>query len=218
MLSIELRQVGQRYGHSTALAGIDLDIGAGQSVALQGPSGSGKSTLVQLLCSLLRPACGRIVVGGTDLGTLDEAALTRWRGQTVGLVFQAFELLESLTALENVLLPMELVPRWPKAKRLERARQLLADLGVQAQANKLPMDMSGGEQQRVALARALANDPPLIVADEPTGNLDSANGERVLALLAGLSARGKTVVMVTHDPRHRLHFGRSVELRDGRLV
>ena len=134
------------------------------------------------------------------------------------MVLQAFELLECLTALEHVLRPMELVPHWPKTRRLQRARQLMADLGVLAQANKLPADLSGGEQQRVALARALANDPPLIVADEPTGNLDSVNGERVLALLAELTARGKTVIVVTHDPRHRAHFGRSVELCDGSLV
>ncbi len=218
MPAIQLRQVTKNFGNTEALCGIDLDIANGDSVALVGPSGCGKSTLVRLLCGVERPTSGQIRVGDVDLGSLDEAALTRWRGATVGLVFQAFELLPALTALENVLLPMELVPRWPKRDHTARARALLAELGVQDQANKLPADMSGGEQQRVALARALANDPPLILADEPTGNLDSANGAKVLALLAAQSRRGKTVIMVTHDPSHRSHFGRIVELRDGRLA
>lgn len=222
MPTIHLRQLSKNYGHqhamTTALSGIDLDIAAGDSVALLGPSGSGKSTLVRLLCGIERPTSGQILIGGTDLSTLNEAALTRWRGLTVGLVFQAFELLPSMTALENVMLPMELAPRWPRAEHRARALALLTELGVRAQADKLPLDMSGGEQQRVALARAVANDPPLILADEPTGHLDSANGERVLQLLAALAKRGKTVVMVTHDPRHRAHFARSVEIRDGRLA
>jgi ABC-type lipoprotein export system ATPase subunit len=136
----------------------------------------------------------------------------------VGFVFQAFELLPSMTALENVMLPMALARRWPRAEQRGRAIALLAELGVQAQGNKLPADMSGGEQQRVALARALANDPPLILADEPTGNLDSANGERVMQLLSAVARRGKTVVVVTHDTRHCAHFARSVSLLDGRLA
>jgi putative ABC transport system ATP-binding protein len=222
MPSIQLRQLSKRFGPShaptLALQSVDLDIASGQSVALLGPSGSGKSTLVRLLCGIERPSSGQIRIGEVDLGSLSEAALTDWRGLTVGLVFQAFELLPSMTALENVMLPMELAPRWPRAQQRERAMALLAELGVQAQSNKLPADMSGGEQQRVALARALANDPPLILADEPTGNLDSANGERVLEMLALVAKQGKTVVMVTHDPRHSSHFSRSVEMRDGRLV
>ncbi len=222
MPAIRLRQLSKRFGlqhaATAALSDIDLDIAAGDSVALLGPSGSGKSTLVRLLCGIERPSSGQIRIGDVDLGRLDEAALTRWRGLTVGLVFQAFELLPALTALENVMLPMELVPRWPRAAQRARAMALLTELGVQAQCDKLPADMSGGEQQRVALARALANDPPLVLADEPTGNLDSANGERVLQLLAAVARRGKTVVMVTHDPRHRAHFARSIALRDGRLA
>jgi putative ABC transport system ATP-binding protein len=222
MPAIQLRQLGKTYGAAqvpaAALSDISLDIAAGESVALLGPSGSGKSTLVRLLCGIERPSSGQVRIGDTDLGGLDEAALTRWRGQTVGLVFQAFELLPSMTALENVMLPMELGSRWPRAEQRARAMALLTELGVQAQCDKLPADMSGGEQQRVALARALANDPPLILADEPTGNLDSVNGERVLQLLATVAAQGKTVVMVTHDPRHRSHFSRSIELRDGRLA
>lgn len=222
MPTIQLRQLGKCFhlqqGATSALSDIDLDITAGESVALLGPSGSGKSTLVHLLCGIERPTSGQIRIGDVDLNRLDEAALTRWRGLTVGLVFQSFELLPSMTALENVLLPMELASRWPRAEQRARAMALLNELGVQAQHDKLPTDMSGGEQQRVALARALANDPPLILADEPTGNLDSANGERVLQLLAAVARRGRTVVMVTHDQRHRAHFGRSIELRDGRLA
>jgi putative ABC transport system ATP-binding protein len=222
MPAIQLRQLSKHFGpphaSTVALQDINLNIAAGQSVALLGPSGSGKSTLVRLLCGIERPSSGQIRIGTSDLGDLDEGALTRWRGLTVGMVFQAFELLPSMTALENVMLPMELAPRWPRAQQRARAMGLLTELGVQAQAHKLPADMSGGEQQRTALARALANDPPLILADEPTGNLDSANGEHVLQLLAAVARQGKTVVMVTHDPRHHAHFARSIELRDGRLV
>ena len=222
MPAIQLRQLSKHFrlqhDATAALCDIDLEIAAGESVALLGPSGSGKSTLVRLLCGIERPTSGQIRIGDVDLNRLDEAALTRWRGLTVGLVFQAFELLPAMTALENVMLPMELAPRWPRAAQRARAMALLTELGVQAQCDKLPGDMSGGEQQRVALARALANDPPLVLADEPTGNLDSANGERVLQLLATVARRGKTVVMVTHDPRHRAHFARSIELRDGRLA
>ena len=222
MPAIQLRQLSKcfrlQHAATAALCDIDLDIAAGESVVLLGPSGSGKSTLVRLLCGIERPTRGQIRIGDVDLSRLDETALTRWRGLTVGLVFQAFELLPSMTALENVMLPMELARRWPRAAQRARAIALLTELGVQAQCDKLPGDMSGGEQQRVALARALANDPALVLADEPTGNLDSANGERVLQLLATVARRGKTVVMVTHDPRHRAYFARSIALRDGRLA
>lgn len=222
MPTIQLRQLSKSYGPkhapSLALNAINLQIASGESVILLGPSGSGKSTLLRLLSGIERPSSGAICIGDSDLGTLDESALTRWRGLNIGMVFQSYELLGSMTALENVVLPMELAPRWPRSEHRSRALALLSELGVQAQADKLPADMSGGEQQRVALARALANDPPLILADEPTGNLDSSNGQKVLQLLSLMNQRGKTVVMVSHDRRHSAHFSRCVELRDGQLV
>ena len=222
MSLIQLRGVSRRHGPdhlpTWALRELDLDIDAGDSVALVGPSGSGKSTLVHLICGIDTPSSGRISVGGVDLQQLSTAALTRWRGRHVGLVFQAFHLLPTLTALDNVMLPMALCDRWPAAERAERALSQLARLGVADQAGKLPADMSGGQQQRVALARALANEPALVVADEPTGNLDSDNGARVLQALRNLADAGTTVVTVTHEPQHGRWFRRCIRLLDGRVV
>lgn len=222
MALIELHAVSKRFGTDAvptwALREVSLRIAPGEHVALVGPSGSGKSTLMHLVCGIDRPTRGRVVVGGTDLATLDPAALTRWRGQHIGLVFQAFHLLPTMTAWENVMLPMELAGTGPKADRRDRAHALLARLGVADQADKLPADMSGGQQQRVALARALANDPPLVVADEPTGNLDSAHGEQVMAALAEVAAQGRTVLTVTHDLALARHATRRVQLQDGRVV
>ncbi len=218
MPTIQIRQLAKHFGATPALRGLDLDIAAGERVALVGPSGCGKSTLVHLLCGIERPSSGTIRIGEVALGALDEEALTRWRGRHVGLVFQSFELLAAMTALENVMLPMELARIWPRAEWRERALARLDQLGVADQAGKLPADMSGGQAQRVAIARALANDPPLILADEPSGNLDSANGERVLRLLGDLGGPNQTVIVVTHDPRHSAHFGRCVALLDGGLA
>jgi putative ABC transport system ATP-binding protein len=219
---IQLDQLGRRHGPdhqpTWALRGVCLDIDAGESVALVGPSGSGKSTLLHLLCGVDLPSSGTVTVGGQALGSLSRAALARWRGRHVGLVFQAFHLLPTLTALENVVMPMALCERWPRAERAPRAHALLEQLGVADQAHKLPADMSGGQQQRVAMARALANDPDLVAADEPTGNLDSASGERVLQALAAVAAAGKTVLMVTHDAQLAARFARRVQLFDGQVV
>ena len=216
---IRLRGVTRHYGDFAALQGIDLDIKAGEFLAIHGASGSGKSTLLNLLGGIDRASSGALQVGATALHELSERQLSAWRGSELGFVFQFFHLLPQLSSLENVLLPMDFAGRWPLAERRERALALLARLGVAAQADQGPATLSGGQQQRVALARALANEPRLLLADEPTGNLDSANGAQLLGLLSELvDERGLTVVMVTHDAASLAAARRRVGLRDGRLL
>ena len=220
---IRLRGVGKSYptagGDFHALRALDLDIHAGEFVAVVGPSGSGKSTLLNLLAGIDRAGSGELQVAGQDLRALPERALSRWRGRAVGVVFQFFQLLPTLTALENVMLPMDFCDQWPAAERAARALALLTRLGVADQADKFPAALSGGQQQRVALARALANAPALILADEPTGNLDSRNATALLSLLAELAREhGVTIVMVTHETTALGQVQRSLHLRDGRLV
>ena len=220
---IRLRGVGKSYpaagGAFHALSDVTLDIHPGEFVAVVGPSGSGKSTLLNLLAGIDRAGSGELSIAGQDLRALPERELSRWRGRAVGVVFQFFQLLPTLTALENVMLPMDFCDQWPAAGRPERARALLERLGVADQADKFPSALSGGQQQRVALARALANSPALILADEPTGNLDSVNAEALLALLAELAReQGVTIVMVTHEAAALGQVQRSLRLRDGRLV
>jgi len=197
------------------LHGIDLHITAGEFVAIMGPSGSGKSTLLGLIAGLDSPTSGSIKLAGQELVGLGEDALARLRGRTLGFVFQSFHLLPTLTAEENVAVPLEL--RGERDARA-RARALLATVGLADRGHHLPAQLSGGEQQRVALARAFVAEPPILLADEPTGNLDSATGERVLALLADLRARtGTTMVLVTHDASLAARADRVVTLRDGRV-
>jgi putative ABC transport system ATP-binding protein len=219
---ISLAQVTKNYetpaGDFPALCGIDLEIPDGELVAVVGKSGSGKSTLLNLLAGIDRPSSGKVVIDNTEIGELSENRLAVWRGQNIGLVFQFFQLMPTLTAAENVMLPMDFVRRIPPAKRRERALQLLKEVGVERHADKLPSALSGGEQQRVALARALANNPGVILADEPTGNLDSHTGAAVLAILASLARKGKTVLVVTHDPDIAATANRIVELADGALT
>ena len=219
---IRLEGVHKSYvtpaGAFPALAGVDLSIDAGEFVAVLGRSGSGKSTLLHLLGGTDRPSAGRVTALGEDLGALDAERLARWRGKNVGIVFQFFQLLPTLTVLENVLLPMDFLGERPSRERVDRARALLDRLGVLDQAPKAPAELSGGQQQRVAIARALANDPPLVLADEPTGNLDSATSAVVFALLAGLVQEGKTVVVATHDKDAAALAGRRVTLEDGRVA
>jgi len=219
---IRLEGVHKSYvtpaGAFPALAGVDLSIEAGEFLAVLGRSGSGKSTLLHLLGGTDRPSAGRVTALGEDLGTLDAERLARWRGRNVGIVFQFFQLLPTLTVLENVLLPMDFLGERPARDRVPRARALLERLGVLDQASKAPAELSGGQQQRVAIARALANDPPLVLADEPTGNLDSATSAVVFALLAGLVEEGKTVVVATHDRDAAALAGRRVTLEDGRVA
>ncbi len=203
-------------GVVTILDGITLDVPAGQFVAVIGPSGSGKSTLLGLLAGLDRPTAGSIRIDGHELASLDEDALARLRLEKVGYVFQSFHLIPTLTALENVAIPLELAGV-PDA--LERAGALLDEVGLKARVAHYPAELSGGEQQRVALARAVANRPGLLLADEPTGNLDSATGAQIVDLLVGLHRRhGATLVLVTHDAALAVHAERIVELRDGRVV
>jgi putative ABC transport system ATP-binding protein len=201
-----------------ALRGVSLRIHAGEFVAILGRSGSGKSTLLNLLAGLDRPDAGRIRIGGVDLGGLGENALAKWRARNVGIVFQFFQLMPSLTAAENVMLPMELAGSVPAAQRFASSMSLLERVGLAARARHLPSALSGGEQQRVALARALANAPPLLLADEPTGNLDSASAEAVYALLAALARKGTTVVIVTHDASLAAAAHRVLRLDDGAWV
>jgi putative ABC transport system ATP-binding protein len=202
-------------GRFTALDRLSLDIGQGEFVAVVGRSGSGKTTLLNLLAGIDRPTSGQITVAGTDLPALSEAALAAWRGRTVGLVFQFFQLLPTLTVAENVMLPMDFAGTVPKGERHPKALDLLDRVGIKDQAGKLPATLSGGQQQRAAIARALANDPPILLADEPTGNLDSATGTEVLELFGELNAEGHTIVMVTHEHDARTFATRQVTLVDG---
>jgi putative ABC transport system ATP-binding protein len=203
-------------GVVTILDGVTLEVLPGQFVAITGPSGSGKSTLLGLIAGLDRPTAGSIRVGGVDLASLDEDALARLRLAKIGYVFQAFHLIPTLTALENVAIPLEL------AGAREPARQAgarLEEVGLKMRMGHYPAELSGGEQQRVALARAVANRPGLVLADEPTGNLDSATGAQIVDLLVDLHRRqGTTLILVTHDPALAAHAERIVELRDGRVV
>jgi putative ABC transport system ATP-binding protein len=217
---IDVRDVAMRLvggsGPVTILDGVTLAVPAGQFCAITGPSGSGKSTLLGLIAGLDRPTAGSIEVAGTDLGRLDEDARARLRRETIGYVFQSFHLIPTLTALENVAVPLELTGA---AGAAERAAALLAEVGLAERAGHYPVQLSGGEQQRVALARAVANRPALLLADEPTGNLDSATGSRIIELLLGWrQANRATLVLVTHDPALARHAERVVELRDGRLT
>ena len=217
---IELRGVCKHVpsgsGTLTILHPLDLTIPSGRVVAITGPSGSGKSTLLGLLAGLDSPSDGRVVLDGVDITALDEDALARLRGQRIGFVFQFFHLLPSLTALENVLVPMEIAGAPQPGPR---AHALLAEVGLSDRSHHYPSQLSGGEQQRVAIARALANDPPLLLADEPTGNLDSQTGHQVIELLLSVNrSRHTTIVLVTHDPELAALADVTVALRDGRVV
>jgi putative ABC transport system ATP-binding protein len=203
-------------GAVTILDGVTLDVAPGQFVAVIGPSGSGKSTLLGLVAGLDRPTAGSIRVDGVELAALDEDALARLRLAKIGYVFQAFHLIPTLTALENVAVPLELAGA---SDAPGQARALLEEVGLKARVDHYPAELSGGEQQRVALARAVANRPRLLLADEPTGNLDSATGAQIVELLVNLHRRhGTTLILVTHDPALAAHAQRIVELRDGRVV
>jgi putative ABC transport system ATP-binding protein len=219
---IALRGVSRAYptpdGQFLALADLTLTIAAGEFVAVVGKSGSGKSTLVNLIAGIDRPSEGSVVVADADLGSLSESRLAGWRGRHVGVVFQFFQLLPTLTVLENVMLPIDFCGTLPAPRARRRAADLLARVGIADQAGKLPAALSGGQQQRAAIARALANDPPVLLADEPTGNLDSHTAQEVLDLLAGLARAGKAVVTVTHEREVGRLADRVVTLLDGRMV
>jgi len=220
--SIELTRVTKRYetpaGPVTALREVSLVARRGELLAVVGASGSGKSTLLALLAGIDRPTSGEVRVGGMAVHTLSERALTAWRGRAVGIVFQFFQLLPTLTVEENVMLPMDLCGTVPPRERRGRALALLERVGIAHQAERLPSTLSGGQQQRVAIARALANQPAVLLADEPTGNLDSTTAGTVLELLGDLALEGQTVVLVSHDPGARSVASRVVTLFDGCVV
>jgi putative ABC transport system ATP-binding protein len=200
-----------------ALRGVDLTLYAGEFTAIVGPSGSGKSTILNMVTGIDRPTTGQVLMAGMPLHQMNENELARWRGASVGIVFQFFQLLPTLTALENVMLPMDFLNTYG-SKRRERALSLLDRVNLKPRAHHLPSELSGGEQQRVAIARALANDPPIIIADEPTGNLDTATGEHIMALLLELSRQGKSVVFVTHDTHLAASAQRVIRVQDGQIV
>jgi len=217
---IELREVSKTVTSGTEpltiLHPLSLQIPRGQFVAIVGPSGSGKSTLLGLIAGLDAPTSGQVLIDDVDITRLDEDALAKLRGEKVGFVFQFFHLIPSLTAFENVAVPMEIAGA---ADARERAHRLLEEVGLTGRSHHYPSQLSGGEQQRVALARALANDPPIVLADEPTGNLDSANGRHIMELLQTIHAsRGTTLVLVTHDAELAALADARLVLRDGRAV
>jgi len=218
---LELRDVRKVYdgkARVVALDGVTLRIGAGEMVAVMGPSGSGKSTLLNLMGGLDVPTSGALLVAGEDLATKGEEARSLFRRTHVSYVFQAYHLMPTLTAAQNVELPLHLAGR-PAAEARERAAKALAEVGLAARTTHLPDELSGGERQRVAIARALVTGAPLLLADEPTGNLDTARGEEILALLRSIhEGKGTTIVMVTHDPHAAAACERVVRFRDGKVV
>lgn len=219
---IELRNVVKVYrtpaGEFPALKGVSLCIGRGEFVAVVGRSGSGKTTLVNMLTGIDRPTAGAIIVDGVNIHALNESDMSQWRGRNLGVVFQFFQLLPTLTLVENITLPMDLCGTYPLRERRARAIHLLELVAIAEHADKLPSEISGGQQQRAAIARALANDPPIIAADEPTGNLDSKTADAIMKVFEDLVARGTTLLMVTHDPDLARRATRIVELADGEIV
>jgi putative ABC transport system ATP-binding protein len=219
-MMVQIRGLAMRLASGgrpvTILDGVSFDVPAGQVVAITGPSGSGKSTLLGLIAGLDRPTAGSIRVAGVEVTDLGEAALARFRRDTIGYVFQSYHLIPTLTAVENVAVPLELAGA---ADALARAREPLEAVGLADRAHHYPVQLSGGEQQRVALARAVALRPPLLLADEPTGNLDSTTGAQIIELMLSLNReRGSTLLLVTHDPALTVHAERVIPLRDGRIV
>jgi putative ABC transport system ATP-binding protein len=218
-MMIKLRNVSKVYdtaaGPFTALRNLDLDVHPGELVALVGKSGSGKSTLLNVIGGIDTPSTGTVTVAGEAIQTMNESKLAAWRGLKVGFIFQFFQLLPTLTAAENVMLPMDFCGSVRPRERRRRAMELLDRFDVAQQADKLPASLSGGEQQRVAIARALANDPAVVLADEPTGNLDSTNGGAVLDLFRALASGGTTVLIATHDRDIARVIDRTIELADG---
>jgi ABC-type lipoprotein export system ATPase subunit len=219
---IELRDVHKSFwtaaGEFVALKDIDLEVSPGDFVSVIGKSGSGKSTLLNMITGIDRPTEGKVWVNDTALHELDENQLAIWRGANMGIIFQFFQLLPALSLLQNVMLPMDLAGTYSRRERRERAEHLLELVGLAEHARKLPSMVSGGQQQRAAMARAIANDPPLVIADEPTGNLDSVTAETIFGLFNDLSQRGKTILIVTHDSGLARRTTRTVLITDGEIV
>jgi putative ABC transport system ATP-binding protein len=219
---IELHQVSKFFhvgsGDFVALDNVDFFVDKGEYVAVMGKSGSGKSTLVNMISGIDRPSSGEIIVAGTNLNQLKEGEMAVWRGQHVGLIFQFFQLLPTLSVIENLMVAMDFCHTYPRGQRESRALALLEQVGLTHQAHSLPLSISGGEQQRVAIARALATNPLLLLADEPTGNLDSGAADDVVALFEELVDQGKTILMVTHDDELASRAKRIITLSDGKIV
>src|SRR6185503_14346151 len=219
---IEIRNLRKVYqtpaGDFTAVNGINVEVQRGEFVAIIGKSGSGKSTFINMITGIDRPTSGEIMINGAPVHSFTEAQMAAWRGRNLGIVFQFFQLFPTLTILENIILPMELNNLYSKRERKERAMHLLERVEMTEQAHKLPSAISGGQQQRVAIARALANNPPLLVADEPTGNLDSRTAEKIFSLFEELVASGVTVLMVTHDSDLARRVNRTILISDGEVV
>lgn len=219
---IQLSNVTKTYRTDSvmfnALKDINLQIEKGKNIAIVGKSGSGKSTLLNMITGIDQPTQGTIHVNGTEIGNMNESKLAKWRGENIGIVFQFFQLIPTLTIRENLLLAMEFVGVIPKAERWQRGDDLLALVGIAEQAEKMPASLSGGQQQRAAIARALANNPQIVVADEPTGNLDSKTAESVYALFSSLAKSGKTVIVVTHEKDVAVRFDHIVTVSDGEIV
>lgn len=219
---VEVRDVIKSFhvgtGELTILKGISFQVKEGEFVSIVGPSGNGKSTLLNMITGIDRPTQGEIVVMGRRVDKMSEDQLAEWRGENVGIIFQFFQMLPALSLAQNVVLPMDLAGKWSAGERHDRALRLLDMVGLKDQADKLPSMVSGGQQQRAAIARALANDPPLLIADEPTGNLDSHTSQDVFDLFTEVVGRGKTMIMVTHDKELASRIPRVVEIIDGRIV
>jgi putative ABC transport system ATP-binding protein len=219
---IELKRVVKDYeteaGIFTALRGVDLQVKAGEFLAVVGKSGSGKSTLSNMITGIDRPTSGEVIVNGTEVHKLKEGKMAAWRGNSIGVIFQFFQLLPTLSVVENIMLPMDFCNMYAPWERRERAMNLLKLVDMEDQANKLPTALSGGQQQRVAIARSIANDPPILVTDEPTGNLDSKTANAVFELFEGLVNQGRTILMVTHDNELAKRVHRSVIVADGEIV
>ena len=201
----------------TALKNVSLSVEKGEYLAITGKSGSGKSTLLNMITGIDHPTNGKVLVNGLTIGELSESKLAKWRGQNIGIVFQFFQLIPTLTIKENMLLAMEFVDIIPAADRAKQVTELLTQVGIAEQANKMPSALSGGEQQRAAIARALANNPEIIVADEPTGNLDTKTADSINAIFSSLAQSGKTVIVVTHEKNTALKYQRIVNLKDGEI-
>ena len=218
---IELRDVFKSYetgaGEIAVLKDVSLQVPQGDFVSIVGPSGSGKSTMLNMITGIDYPTRGEVLIDGQAVHGLSENRLARWRGKHVGVIFQFFQLLPTLTILENVMLPMDFCDVYKRRERKGRAMGLLEQVGIADQAHKLPSALSGGQQQRAAIARALANDPPIIVGDEPTGNLDTKTADAVFAMFQDLVAQGKTVIIVTHDTALSERTGRAIHIQDGKV-
>jgi putative ABC transport system ATP-binding protein len=219
---IALRHVTKSFplasGIFQALKDVSIRIQKGQLVAVTGKSGSGKSTLLNIIAGIDKPTAGEVSINNIRVDKLSESELASWRGKNMGVVFQFFQLLPTLTILENVMLPMDFCNSYPKRERRARALSLLQQVDIKDQADKLPSALSGGQQQRAAIARALANDPPVIIADEPTGNLDSQTATSIFELFAALTRSGKTVIVVTHEKEFSPYFEKVIAIADGAIV